>query len=144
MTQMNSRFRYMYDANPLIQLRPRGQAPMTVVGSTDTAVLPLDLSTGYWTNGGELADQGFAVVANVLAAKSSVGDETYKLDLVSTGGAVIATTKVKAAGQYILFVDVRTAHQADPTLNSIKLTATLAGTLPSLDFFAWLGKHLDD
>ena len=142
MTIMNSRFRYMYDANPLIQFRPRNSGPVTATGDAPN-VLTMDTLTGYWTSG-ELADQAFAVVANVTAVKTSVGDETYKLDLVTSGGAIIATTKVKVAGQYILFVDVRTAHQADPTFANMKLTATLAGTLPSFDYFAWLGKHLDD
>lgn len=141
--KMNSRFRYMYDAASTVSLRAKGSGAMAA--TTAGAQLALDQLQGYWTAAfHELADQAFAVVVNVTAVDHTTGDETYKLDLVTENGVVIATTKVVGTGQYILFVDVGTARHADPAFTTIALNATLGGTSPSLDFFAWLGKHLDD
>jgi hypothetical protein len=141
--KMNSRFRYMYDAAPLARLRARGAGAITAT-ATETA-LNLDQLDGYWTAAfHELADQAFAVVANVTAVDHGTGDETYKLEVVTENGVVVATTVVKAPGQYVLFVDTGTLRAADPAAVTIAVKATLGGTTPSLDYFAWLGKHLDD
>lgn len=134
--KMNSRFRFMYDAAAAASLRPRAQADITAdaVG----AELTLDTLTGYWTPGTELADQTFAVVANVTKVDHTTGDETYVLNLTTNNNVVVATAKVNKVGQYVLFVDTQTLRLSDPTAASISLDADVGGTTPILNFHAFL------
>lgn len=133
--KMHSRTRYMYDAATEASLRAKSAAAITA--STAGAALVLDTLQGYWTTG-ELADNTLAVVANVNAIDNGTGDETYKLDVKTNNGIVVGTATVKALGQYVILLDMDTVRLSDPTAVSISLDATIAGTTPSLDFFAWI------
>lgn len=138
--KMGSKFKQMFDAASATLFRGRTAGPITA--TADSAVVALDKLQGFWTDGNELADQTLAVIANVLAIDFGTGDETYKLDVVTNNGVVVATAKVTAVGQYVLFVDGSTLHLSDPTAASIHVAATLAGTTPSLDYAAWLGEYV--
>jgi hypothetical protein len=137
--KMNSRFRQMYDAAVGTLFRDRLQADITA--TADSAVLTLDKLTGYWTDGNELADQLLPVIVNALKVDHTTGDETYKIDVVTNNGVVVGTAKVVGVGQYVILVDADTLHLSDPTATSIKLTATLGGTTPILNYAAWLGEY---
>jgi hypothetical protein len=137
--KMNSRFRQMYDAATDTLFRGRTQPDVTA--TADSAVLNLDKLTGYWTDGTELADQLFPVIVNALKVDHTTGDETYKIDVVTNNGVVVGTAKIVGVGQYVILVDGETLHLSDPTATSIKLTATLGGTTPILNYAAWLGEY---
>jgi hypothetical protein len=139
--KMNSRFRQMFDAAPDTLFRGRTAADVTA--TADSAVVALDKLTGFWTDGNELADYLLPVIVNVLKADHTTGDETYKVDVVTNNGIVVATSKVIGVGQYVLLVDADTLHQADPTAVSIHVAATLGGTTPILNYAAWLGEYAD-
>jgi hypothetical protein len=137
--KMNSRFRQMFDA--AADTLFRGRAAADVVATADSAVVNLDKLTGYWTDGNELADQLLPVIVNALKVDRTTGDETYKIDVVTNNGVVVGTAKITAVGQYVILVDADTLHLSDPTAASIKLTATLGGTTPILNYAAWLGEY---
>jgi hypothetical protein len=138
--KMNSRFRQMFDAAADTLFRGRTAADVTA--TADSAVVNLDKLQGYWTDGNELADQTIAVIVNALKVDKTTGDETYKVDLVTNNGVVVATAKITGVGQYVLFVDGATLQQSDPTAASLKITATLGGTTPILNYAAWLGEYV--
>jgi hypothetical protein len=137
--KMNSRFRQMFDA--AADTLFRGRAAADVVATADSAVVNIDKLTGYWTDGNELADQLFPVIVNALKVDRTTGDETYKIDVVTNNGVVVGTAKITGVGQYVILVDADTLHLSDPTATSIKLTATLGGTTPILNYAAWLGEY---
>jgi hypothetical protein len=137
--KMNSRFRQMFDA--AADTLFRGRTAADVVATADSAVVNIDKLTGYWTDGNELADQLFPVIVNALKVDRTTGDETYKIDVVTNNGIVVGTAKITGVGQYVILVDADTLHLSDPTATSIKLTATLGGTTPILNYAAWLGEY---
>lgn len=138
--KMGSRFKQMFDAATTTLFR--GRTDVDITATADSAVVTLDKLQGYWTDGNELADQTLAVIVNVLKADFTTGDETYKVDLVTNNGIVIATAKVTGVGQYVLFVDGNTLHQSDAVAASIHVAATLGGTTPILNYAAWLGEYV--
>jgi hypothetical protein len=119
----------------------RGRTDVDVLATADSAVVNLDKLTGYWTDGNELADQLLPVIVNALKVDRTTGDETYKIEVVTNNGIVVGTAKITGVGQYVILVDADTLHLSDPTATSIKLTATLAGTTPILNYAAWLGEY---
>jgi hypothetical protein len=137
--KMNSRFRQMFDAAAGTLFR--GRTDVDVLATADSAVVTLDKLTGYWTDGNELADQLLPVIVNALKVDRTTGDETYKIEVVTNNGIVVGTAKITGVGQYVILVDADTLHLSDPTATSIKLTATLAGTTPILNYAAWLGEY---
>jgi hypothetical protein len=138
--KMNSRFRQMFDA--AADTLFRGRTAADVVATADSAVVNIDKLTGFWTDGNELADQLFPVIVNALKVDRTTGDETYKIDVVTNNGVVVGTAKITGVGQYVILVDADTLHLSDPTAASIKLTATLGGTTPILNYAAWLGEYV--
>jgi hypothetical protein len=140
--KMGSRFKQMFDAAPDTLFR--GRTAADVVATADSAAVSLDKLQGFWTDGSEFADENLAVIVNVLKADHTTGDETYKIDVVTNNGVVIATTKVVGVGQYVLLVDADTLRNADPTAASIHVAATLAGTTPILNYAAWLGEYVSN
>lgn len=144
MAILKSKFKYMLDEAPSITFRARDAAALTATGNS--AVIALDQLDGYWNTQEELADQTFAVVANVTAADFANADETYTLglqfgDAADFGGdnVTLTTIPVIAVGTQLVFlVDVDTVRAALPGATHMRIVATLGGTTPSLDYYAWL------
>lgn len=138
--KMGSRFKQLFDAATATLFQPRNSADVTATGDS-TNVVALDKLQGYWTDGNELADQTLPIIINASVVDHTTGDETYKIDVVTNNGVVVGTAAIKAVGQYVIFVDGATLHLSDPTAASLKLTATVAGTTPILNYTAWLGEY---
>lgn len=146
MSFLNTKFQYMYDADPSVALRAKGAAAINASGAL--AGINLDKVGGYWNTAGELADKTFAVVVNVTALDAVTG--TY--DIALEGGPVgFASSKVLGKlngitkpGQYVLLVDVLTAKALKADLAAIRLNVTANDTdgagagVPSITFHSWL------
>lgn len=141
MANMNSKFRYMYDADPSVSLIPNDGAAHTA--TFNSASLALDFNDGYWNVPAQIADEAFAIVINVTAVDHTTGDETYNFALVgssdgfATSTQIGAVAKVPATGQYVILVDALTMTEEVPGITAIRLAATLAGTTPSITAFAF-------
>jgi hypothetical protein len=142
MAKMNSKFKYMFDAAPAITLKAKADAAIT--STADSAIYELEQLDGYWNTGEELADQTFAVVVNVDDFDVADADETYVLTLVFgndasfTASTTTHTLTVAATGQHVLLVDLDTVRALLSDATHMKITATLAGTTPSLDYHAYI------
>lgn len=142
MAKMNSKFKYMFDAAPSITLEAKTAAARTADGNT--AAIALDKLDGYWNTEGELADQTFAVVVNVLSLDQTTGDEEYALNLVFgddaafTNSVVTHTLTVAAPGQYALLVDIDTVVAMLEGTSHMRLALDVTGTTPVIDFHAWI------
>lgn len=142
MAKMKSKFKYMFDAAPESALITKDHVAKTA--SFTGNVLVLDKVGGYWnaaTN--ELADSTFAIAINVEAVDHTTGDETYTIDLEA--GPVGFATSVKTGrvtvngtGQYVILVDFDTLQAMKADIGAIRLSATLAGTTPSITAHAWV------
>jgi len=142
MAKMNSKFKYMLDAAPAITLRAKSAAAITA--TADSEVYALEQLDGYWNTENELADQTFAVVVNVDAIDTTTGDETYVLTLVFgddaafSASTVTHTLTLTGTGQHVLLVDFDTVRGLLSTAAFMKITATLGGTTPILDYHAFI------
>ena len=86
MAKMNSKFKYMFDAAPSVQLIERDEVAKTATFNSDPYIL--DQLDGYWNTEGELADQTFALVVNVTEVEASASTGTFTLDTVIATDAV--------------------------------------------------------
>ncbi|UIS25207.1 putative minor capsid protein [Erythrobacter phage vB_EliS-L02] len=142
MAKMNSKFKYMLDAAPAITLRAKSAAAITA--TADSAVYALEQLDGYWNTEEELADQTFAVVVNVDALDTANADETYVLTLVFGDDAAFSnsvtthTLTLAGTGQHVFLVDFDTVRALLSDATHMKITATLGGTTPSLDYHAFI------
>lgn len=145
MAKMNTSHRYIFDAAPATLFR--GRDAVAITASAESDEVTLDEVLGYWTDANELADETLAIVINVEAADATTGDETYTL--VATCGAdgaggndlnaiEVGTVEVEGPGQYVLLVDVPTVKLQYAAANTIGISATLAGTTPSLTYAAFM------
>lgn len=146
MAIMKSKFKYMLDEAPSITLRAKSAAAIT--STANSTVYALDQLDGYWNNQEELADQTFAVVVNVDALDFADDDETYTLTLVFgndasfTANVTTHTLAVTSTGQHVLLVDLDTVRMLLPDATHMRITATLAGTTPSLDYHAYIAGQI--
>lgn len=143
MAKLNSKFRYMYDADPSVALVAKDHAAKTA--TFNGTAITLDKVLGYWNAGSEnLADHTFPIVINVEAIDKTTGDETYTIDL-EVGPVGFATSvktgkvTVTGAGQYVILVDVPTLVAMKSDAAAIRLAYTLAGTTPSITSHAFIG-----
>ena len=143
MAKMNSKFKYMYDAAPAVSLRAQGEAALTADANSN--VIALDQLDGYWNTEGELADQTFAVVANVTGIELG-DDETYELalqfgdDAAFTTAVTTHTAAVSGTGQIAFLVDIDTvkAILSDATHMRLALDVEAATGSPSIEFYSWI------
>ncbi len=145
MSKMNTSHRYIYDAAPATLLRARTAAAVTSTG--DSSVVVLDTLKGFWNTAGELADETFAIVINVTDLDATTGDETYSLAAKATNAAgvvnnaaALGTLAINAVGQYVILVDAATVKKVASNFGGVKLTATLAGTTPSITYHSWISQ----
>lgn len=145
MSKMNTKHRYIYDAAPATLFRARTAPAITATANSTEVVL--DQLDGYWNTAGELADETVAVIVNVTAIDATTGDETYSFALKATDGASavqasvgLGTLAVNKTGQYVFLVDVATAKLCDSDVAGLIVTATLAGTTPSIAYHAWMSQ----
>lgn len=148
MAKMNTSHRYIYDAAPATNFRSRSAAALTA--TADTTEVVFDKMEGQWNKANEIADDTLAVVINVTAIDKATGDETYTFALKATDGAGavkasvgLGSLVISKVGQYVLLVDTATAKLIDNTVGGLKLTATLAGTTPSITFHSWMSQIVD-
>ena len=122
----------IYDAESTVLLRATGSAAITA--SATTAV---DFSIE--------AGGAFAVVINVEAFDVADTDEVYTFSVVgqdsagSNGVTLVTTGAIAETGEHLVYIDADTAvKMAGASVAKLALTATLAGTTPSLTYSAWL------
>lgn len=122
----------IYDAGASVLLKADGSAAITSTAST--SAVDFDMSAGGT----------FAVAVNVEALDATTGDETYTISVVGQDSAgandvTLATFPVVATGEHLFALDAGTVvKQAGASVAKVLLTATLAGTTPSLTYSAWI------
>lgn len=122
----------IYDAESTVLLKADGSAAITATAST---VVDVDVSMGGT----------FAVAINVEAFDVANADETYVFSVVGQDSAgsndvTLATLgAIAETGEHLVLIDAETAVKlAGASTKKLKLTATLAGTTPSLTYSAWV------
>jgi len=141
MANMNSKVKFQLDKDPSVTLRAAAAAPITA--TTSETGLSLNNGTAYW-NTGITPLQNAAVNIIVKAIDRTTADETYAFTVeVSNliGGTYVEVarlTGVTTIGAYTINLDFDTIKKANPTAAFIRITATLAGTTPILDYDAYL------
>lgn len=141
MANMNSKTKFLVDKAPQVTLRASSAAAITT--TTSETGLTLFNGTAYW-NLAQTPYQSLGVNILVKAIDRTTGDETYTFTVeVSNliGGtytAVATLAGVIAVGTYSLDIDVDTFKKITPAAAFIRITATLAGTTPILDYDAYL------
>lgn len=143
MTNMNSKYRYMFDADPSVSLLAQSDVAHVATFTGTTHVF--DVLDGYWNNG-DFADESLAIVINVTDVEASVSSVKTSHGTL-TLNAVIATnvvtvhdgvkTKTYTAGtdfavggtDTITATNLATAINAAHTAATQDATATAAGAV---------------
>lgn len=145
MSVMKSKFKGAFDREAQVTLKAIDTAQITSTAS-ETGISLKTLSAAYWDND-EIPDQGFKVNVNVDAERASPTNETYVLTfevdtVIGFSSAVTVGTLTlvagSAVGQYEVLLDGDTISALEPAAAFIRVTATLAGTAPELQYHAWL------
>ena len=141
MAKMNSKFKYMYDADASVSLIAKDHAAKTA--TFNGTALALDKVLGYWnTSSNELADSTFAIAINVEETDEGTGDETYVIELEAGPSGFATSIKtgkvtVNGPGQYVIPVDIDTLKAQKSDIAAIRLAVTIGGTTPSIKLHAW-------
>lgn len=113
-----------------------------ITATETTSYFNLTLATAEWANGEVSSKQEFVVVVHVETLDDTTGDETYTFALkVANADASVSknfsSTAVTEPGQYVLPI---TREQIDTVAagEKIAVVATLAGTTPSVKYFAYV------
>lgn len=120
-------------------LRVESAAPLTV--TADGTYFDLASSTAEWNLGQTGSKMQFVVLAQVTAADVS-GTGTYALALKvsnadSTVTKTFSSTVVTGTGLVVLPILVEQIESVAGA-SKITVTATLGGTTPSFDYYAWV------
>jgi hypothetical protein len=141
MANMNSKVKFTVDKDPSVTLRASSAAQITATAS-ETGI-SLNPGTAYW-NIGNIPLQPFAVNVLVKTIDRTTGDETYTITVevaTTLGGSytVVGTlAALTTAGVYTLILDMDRVLKQVPSAAFIRITATLGGTTPILDYDAYL------
>lgn len=130
------RNRFAFDAELL--LRTEDAAAITATGNSD--LFDLTESTAEWNLGDIGSKQEFVIVVHVTAADVS-GDGTYSVavNIADDAGSTVGTgssLSVTEAGTYYLPVIKENVVAVGGS--QVGVTATLGGTTPSFDYFAYV------
>jgi hypothetical protein len=137
MANMNSKVKFQVDKAAEVTLRATSASAITA--TTSEAGLSLRNGTAYW-NANVTPYQTLAV--NFIV-KSIVSTGTYVLtvevsDVVGGTYVVVGSVTVASIGVYTVNLDMDTVKKTLPTAGFIRVTATIGGTTPSLDYDAYL------
>ena len=141
---ITSQSNYLFDVEPLVTLRNGNDAPETATASE--APVSLQAQGGaYWQND-EQTFRYAAVVFNVQNTLPTAGGETYALSVevaqdaaFTLGVATVGTVaSVTAPGYYTVTLNGDTIDALSPGAKYIRVTATLAGTAPVIDYAAFI------
>jgi hypothetical protein len=141
MANMNSKVKFQVDKDASVTLRSATAAQITA--TTSETGITLNNGAAYW-NLGITPLQTLAVNILVKTIDRTTGDETYTFtvevsNLVGGSYTVVGTLAgVTAVGAYTLNFDVDTIKKIASTAAFVRITATLAGTTPILDYDAYL------
>jgi hypothetical protein len=135
-----------YPLDALMILQPAGGSNITATGQSANAI-KLDVLTAYWNTGDVATLFDFAVVLEVTAWDHTTGDETYVVTAETSpvagfgsGVVTVATQAITGLGRYQVVIDrdaIISALGANPTDGYLRLTTTLAGTTPILNYSAY-------
>ncbi|AFU86553.1 putative minor capsid protein [Caulobacter phage CcrRogue] len=145
---MESKIRHQYDA--LLALQPVGTAAVTADGSSVNSVDLYRIANGRGDIAGRYGIGSFDIVFNFKAITTGgTVAETYSVSVVTTDAAganpVVQHTFTVDAGligdPYVLAFHPASLKLKDADAAKVKLTIDVAGTAPSLDFFAFVAPH---
>lgn len=142
MANMNSKVKFLVDKEASVTLRATSAAQITA--TTSETALTLGNGSAYW-NAGVTPFQTLAANILVKTIDRTTGDETYTfaIEVSATAGGsfteVARVTGVTTVGAYTALIDVDTVKKLVPTAAFVRITATLGGTTPILDYDAYLG-----
>jgi hypothetical protein len=141
---MQSKVRHTLDAGLILQ----GLSSSAITSSAASTLVPVDRITGSPRGAlnGAYGNRKVDVVVHVVALDHTTGDETYTLNISAYDAAganqvVVETVVVTASnvGQTLVFpVDMQTFGKYDTNGAQIGIAAVLAGTTPSLQYWAYL------
>lgn len=143
MTISPSKVRFGVDA--LLQLR--GEAAAAITATAASAALPLDRLGAPWNDGELAVPQQFAVFGSVQSLDVSSADETYVLQLqVSANEAfsapvVVSSHPVTKGGIFVIGLVREDIKAKLDTAAFFRINAVLAGTTPSLDYYAYAAPY---
>lgn len=122
----------IYDAESTVLLRATGSAAVT---ATTTSAVDFAIDAGG----------AFAVAINVESLDVADADEVYTFSVAGQDAAgsnavtIVTTGPITKTGEHLVYIDSDTAAKmAGASVKKLALTATLAGTTPSLTYSAWL------
>uniref|UniRef100_A0AB74UN98 Minor capsid protein n=1 Tax=Caulobacter phage BL57 TaxID=3348355 RepID=A0AB74UN98_9VIRU len=145
---MESKIRHQYDA--LLALQPVGTAAVTADGSSVNSVDLYRITNGRGDIAGRYGIGSFDVVFKFKALTTGgATPETYTINVVTTDAAganpVVQESFVvdaaMVAAPYVLAFHPASLKLKDADAAKIKLTIDVAGTAPSLDFYAFVAPH---
>ncbi|ARB14286.1 hypothetical protein Ccr5_gp068 [Caulobacter phage Ccr5] len=145
---MESKIRHQYDA--LLALQPVGTAAVTADGSSVNAVDIYRIANGRGDVAGRYGIGSFDIVFYFKAATTGgATPETYTINVVTTDAAdanpvVQETFTVESnmiGDPYVLAFHPASLKLKDADAAKVKLTIDVAGTAPSLDFYAFVAPH---
>ncbi|AFU87237.1 putative minor capsid protein [Caulobacter virus Karma] len=145
---MESKIRHQYDA--LLALQPVGTAAVTADGSSVNAVDIYRIANGRGDVAGRYGIGSFDIVFYFKSAVTGgATPETYTINVVTTDAdganpVVQETFTVESTmigDPYVLAFHPATLKLKDADAAKVKLTIDVAGTAPSLDFYAFVAPH---
>jgi hypothetical protein len=142
MARMASKVNVEFDAASAITLRDATDASETATSNEVAIALNL-LTTAEWDN--DEQPNGYLMVnIHITTIDRTTADETYTIAVMvdtadSFGSAVEVArlTGLTATGFYKIVVPRETIEKLEPGATHMRLTNTLAGTTPILDYHAW-------
>lgn len=148
-----SRVAAVFDADASVTLRSSTAGAITST-ATETAISMHEIRGAYWQDGDEIPYGVFDVWVDVTSFDHTTGDETYTLALVIDDTSGLSDSPVTlfsvllpaAVGVYRFCLDSKTIALLNPdhsgTDQWLAVRMTLAGTTPSINYSAWLGRNL--
>ena len=141
---MESAVRHTYDA--ALALQAPGAAAITATAVSAAAVDIYEITKSpYGVLNGRHGIGSFDLVVYVAAADTTTGDETYQLQVMTLNGANQATVQEKIdltgaqVGKVLVFpLHPKTLEAFAADSAKVQLNAVLAGTTPSLQYWAFL------
>lgn len=130
-----------FPIDELTILRAKSAAAFTT--DTRSTALPLDRLAAYW-NAGEIANTPVLYIGYEVNSAVVTSDETYTLDVqiddnVSFSTPTTLISRAVTTGSKGVFAIARDdIVKADPAATHIAVLGNVAGTAPSMDFWAYV------
>lgn len=144
---MESSIRHQYDA--LLALQEPGSAAINASAAAENDVDLYRLTAGRGDLNGRYGIGSFDLVFQAVAVDESDTDETYTIEVATVdadgNNPVVqhsfTVTGADVGNPLVFAFHPETLRARDADAAKLRVSATLAGTTPSLQYFAYLAPH---